>query len=234
MRWQVLGQLGKSDLRVRELAAALGLPQNLVSYHVGRLRAAGVVSAHRSSADGRDSYYTLDLSRCGELLAEAGAALHPGLADGGTAPHRGAPPRPASVLLLCSGNSSRSQMAEALLRTMSAGKVAAFSAGSRPKPVHPAAVRAMSLRGIDISAARPKSLDLYLDQRFDLVISLCDRVREVCPPFPGAARTIHWSVVDPSGVAVDSADPDAAFRATADQLETRLRFLLREIGVAPG
>src|SRR3954466_8294977 len=76
-RWQLLVELGRSDRRVGELAALVGKAQNLVSYHLGELRSAGLVSARRSSADGRDTYYRLDVARCGDLLGAAGAALHP-------------------------------------------------------------------------------------------------------------------------------------------------------------
>src|SRR5499427_7505219 len=79
LRWQLLRELAYSDRRVRELVALAGQPQNLVSYHLGQLRASGLVGARRSSFDGRDTYYHLDLARCAELLTAAGAALHPGL-----------------------------------------------------------------------------------------------------------------------------------------------------------
>src|SRR5437667_82748 len=82
VRWRLLRELARSDRQVRELTSLTGHPQPLVSYHLGRLRAAQLVSARRSSADGRDAYYTADLARCGELLAAAGRALHPALAPG--------------------------------------------------------------------------------------------------------------------------------------------------------
>src|SRR3954451_13030313 len=81
LRWRLLTELGRTDRRVGELCALAGQPQSLVSYHLRRLRDGGVVSAHRSLADGRDTYYVLELARCGQLLAGAGASLHPGLAS---------------------------------------------------------------------------------------------------------------------------------------------------------
>ncbi|SNY48743.1 arsenate reductase/protein-tyrosine-phosphatase family protein [Paractinoplanes atraurantiacus] len=218
VRWRLLSELAGSDRAVRELTALLGQPQNLVSYHLGKLRKAALVTARRSSADGRDTYYSLDLPRCSALLAGAGAALHPALS---LTP----PPTPPSysgrVLFLCTGNSARSQMAEALLRHHHGG--AAFSAGSRPKPIHPHAVAVMAARGIDLSAARPKHLDEFTGDRFDFVITLCDRVKEVCPEFPGSGRRVHWSIPEPADL--------PAFEQVADDLTARVTFLLH-LGVS--
>src|SRR6267142_560939 len=143
------------------------------------------------------SYYTVDLTRVGDLLSATGGALHPGLRL--TAPARGsAGPGTVTVLFLCTGNSARSQMAEALARARSGGAVDAYSAGSHPKPLHPNAVRVMrDEHGLDLAGHAPKHLDLFADRRFDWVISLCDRVREVCPEFPGHPETIHWSIPNP-------------------------------------
>src|SRR3954469_7779390 len=101
VRWRLLRELAASDRRVRELTAALGVPQSLASYHLGRLRRAGVVFVRRSAADGRDAYYSLDLARCVSLLSAGGAALHPGLAAASAVPIR---LRQARVLFLCTGN----------------------------------------------------------------------------------------------------------------------------------
>jgi protein-tyrosine-phosphatase len=129
------------------------------------------------------------------------------------------------VLFLCTGNSARSQMAEALCETLSHGALTAASAGSRPKPLHPGAVRVMRERGIDIAGRRSKHLDELAGHRFDYVISLCDRVREVCPDFPGAPELIHWSIPDPAR----DPDPAAALARTAAELETRIGFLIAAI-----
>lgn len=228
VRWRLLADLVRSDCTVRELTGLSEQPQSLVSYHLGKLREARVVSARRSSADGRDAYYSVDLARLGSMLSVAGGALHPGLrlafptpnADGAGA---------GRVLFLCSGNSARSQMAEALLRSRSGGRVEVLSAGSKPKAVHPNAVRVMREEyAVDLTTHRSKHLDEFSNQRFDRVITLCDRVREVCPEFPGGAEPVHWSMADPA--AEHAGDDDEAsypaFRQTAAELDTRIGFLL--------
>jgi protein-tyrosine-phosphatase/DNA-binding transcriptional ArsR family regulator len=222
LRWRLLGELAGSDRQVHELTEALGVAQNLVSYHLGQLRTGGLVTARRSSADGRDTYYHLNLARCGQLLADAGGALHPAL--------RLTPPAATvhsgrTVLFLCTGNSARSQMAEALLRKHSGGAVTAHSAGSHPKPLHPHAVTAMAEYGIDLSGARTKHLEEYAGRRFDHVITLCDKVREVCPEFPDHPVPVHWSVPDPAR------EPDGypAFQRVAVDLAARVGFLLHRV-----
>jgi protein-tyrosine-phosphatase len=232
VRWRLLRELSRSDLRVGELCARLELPQNLVSYHLGRLRAERLVSRRRSAADGRDSYYRLELDRCSELLAGAGSALHPGLQLSPAGPGkrtRAARRRRARVLFLCTGNSARSQIAEALTERLGAGVAQAWSAGSHPKPLHPGAVRVLAERGIDITGRRSKHLDEFVGERFDYVVSLCDRVREVCPEFPGHPDLIHWSVPDPAGQAGSDRGSYPAFVRTAEELATRVAFLVELI-----
>ncbi|HVM08572.1 MAG TPA: ArsR family transcriptional regulator [Acidimicrobiales bacterium] len=221
VRWQIVGELGRSDRRVGELVRLTGKPQNLVSYHLSELRRGGVVTSRRSSADGRDVYYRVDLLRCGRLLGDAAGTLHPGLArvhDGGAAKRR---TKTQKVLFLCTGNSARSQMAEALAQVRSGGVVEARSAGSHPKPLHHDAVRVMAERGIDISGWASKPLSTFERTRFDRVVTLCDKVREVCPEFPGSPTTAHWSVADPSLT--------NAFDAAADEIEERVDLLLAEL-----
>ena len=156
VRWRMLVELAASDRQVGELTVAIGEPQNLVSYHLGRLRAGGLVSAHKSSFDGRAVYYRVHLDRCGVLLADTGAALHPGLSAAPVGAPRppAAPRRPVTVLFVCKGNGTRSQIAEALLRDRTDGSVEVGSAGSHPKPIHPNAIAVLAQRGIDISGAR--------------------------------------------------------------------------------
>jgi ArsR family transcriptional regulator, arsenate/arsenite/antimonite-responsive transcriptional repressor / arsenate reductase (thioredoxin) len=223
LRWSLLGELARSDRHVRELTQLTGRPQSLVSYHLGRLRADGLVTARRSAADGRETYYSVDLTRCGELLAESGAALHPGLRLARPPLRRANGRRRAQVLFLCTGNSARSQMAEALAQRLG---VEAHSAGSHPKPLHPNAVRVMRERGIDLRGRRSKHLDEFAGRRFAYVVTLCDRVREVCPGFPGAPARAHWSMADPAAEGNDDAATYPAFERTATQLETRIPYLL--------
>jgi protein-tyrosine-phosphatase/DNA-binding transcriptional ArsR family regulator len=228
LRWELLQELGRSDRRVNELTELAGKPQNLVSYHLRELRNAGLVSSRRSSADGRDTYYRVDLDRCGRLLATTGSALHPGVRLGLLPPDPTPAPggRSPRVLFLCTGNSARSQMAEALLVERSHHTVEARSAGSHPKVLHPNAVRVMAERGIDIAGRPTKHHRRFARMHFDQVITLCDRVREVCPEFPREPTLAHWSIPDPAleGDSDDATYP--AFERTAQELETRIGFLL--------
>lgn len=132
---------------------------------------------------------------------------------------------PLSVLVLCAGNSARSQIAEALLQTRGAGRLVASSAGSHPAPrVNPYAVETLSARGIEWAGRTPQHIDAVAGRHHDLVITVCDNARDACPVLPGAA-TAHWGLSDPA----DAATPEAARRAfseTFDALERRVRALL--------
>jgi ArsR family transcriptional regulator, arsenate/arsenite/antimonite-responsive transcriptional repressor / arsenate reductase (thioredoxin) len=228
LRWQLLLELAKSDRRVRELCALVEHRQPLVSYHLGRLQAEELVERRRSAFDGRESYYRLDLARCGDLLAACGGALHPGLQLSTRPPiatRRRSRRRRGRVLFLCTGNSARSRMAEALVEQLTGGAVAAVSAGSHPKPLHANALHVMRERGIDLSG-RSRHVHEFAGERFDYVISLCDRVREVCPEFPGEPNLIHWSIPDPAREGTTDEESYPAFERTADELAGRIPFLL--------
>ena len=233
-RWQILYELARSDRRVNELTDRLGEPQNLVSYHLSVLRRAGLVSAKRSAFDGRDTYYRIEFARCADLWRSTAGALLPGLRFEATDPPpfsvrgRGRGPR-TRILFLCTGNSARSQMAEAFLRHRSNGLVDARSAGSRPKPLHPNAVRVMAERGIDISAHESKHLRRFARTRFDHVITMCDRVREVCPEFRGQPETAHWSIADPALDGASDAATLPSFARTADQIEARVSVFIAQL-----
>jgi len=230
VRWRLMRELASGDRRVRELAAAAGQPQNLVSYHLRQLRAGGLVTARRSSFDGRDTYYSLDLDGCAQALAGAASALHPGLGLVPAAdPERAAAPGTAArrrVLFVCTGNSGRSPMAEGLLLHRAGARVEAASAGIRPRPLHPDAVAVMRDRyRIDIAGHRPVPVETAARERFDYVISLCDKAREACPQFPGRPGLIHWSLPDPAAGEGGLAGYPAFERAAA-QLDARIGFLL--------
>src|SRR4051794_33536273 len=234
LRWNLLSELGRSDRRVGELVQLVGKPQNLVSYHLAELRNAGMVVGRRSSADGRDVYYRADLVRCRDLLGGAGRNLHPGLAlePPPATKVKGRRPRPR-LLFLCTGNSARSQIAEAFVQHQSGGTVEARSGGSHPKPLHPNAVRVMAERGIDITGRPTKSLTRFVRHRFDRVVTLCDKVREICPEFPGAPSAAHWSIPDPAAAGDTDEASYAAFERVADDIETRVTLLLADLETQP-
>src|ERR1700722_20536794 len=229
-------ELASGDRRGRELTAAAGQPQNLVSYHLRQLRAAGLVTARRSSFDGRDTYYRLDLDGCAQALAASVSALHPGLALPPVVPQAATAPGTArrKVLFVCTGNTGRSPMAEALLLHRAGAHAEAASAGIRPKPLHPEAAAVMLDRyRIDITGHRPTPGETVAHERLDFVLPLCDKAREHCPEFPGHPGLIHWSMPDPAAAEGDLAGYPA-FERTAAELETRIRFLLPVLqGISP-
>ncbi|HEV2802841.1 MAG TPA: arsenate reductase ArsC [Pyrinomonadaceae bacterium] len=126
------------------------------------------------------------------------------------------------VLVLCTGNSARSQMAEGLLRHDAGGRLEVFSAGTRPSRVRAEAVEALRELGIDISGQRSKSLEEFAGQAFDYVITVCDNAREECPLFPAGTQRIHWSFDDPAAAEGDEAARLSVFRRVRDEIRARL------------
>ncbi len=238
LRWKVLTALVYSDRRGRELVRLVDEPQNLVSYHLKRLREGELVHERRSSYDGRDVYYSLDLAKLQILYSAAGEALHPALSQ---APATSAEPQatgdpkgdgdglpPTRVLFLCTHNSARSQMAEAIMRQVGGSMVRVYSAGTEPSSVHPYAMGVLASMNIDASAGRSKHLDELVNERFDYIVTVCDRVRESCPVFPGDPEQMHWSFPDPAAVEGEE-EKYRAFEKTAQELTTRIHFLLNVI-----
>lgn len=127
------------------------------------------------------------------------------------------------VLILCTGNSARSQMAEGLLRDLAGDKFDVESAGTIASFVRPQAIEAMREVGIDISGHRSKSLDEFRDQEFDYVITVCDNAAENCPVFPGRAERIHWSFDDPADASGTDDEKLAVFRRVREEISARLR-----------
>lgn len=139
-----------------------------------------------------------------------------------------------SVLILCTGNSCRSQMAEALWNDLAGGEWQAFSAGSRPAGyVHPSAVKVLAELGLDLSRNRSKHLDEFRDRPFDLVVTVCDNARESCPVFPGAKRLAHWPFPDPAEAEGSEEEKLAVFRAVRDAIRERIRAFLQSESAPP-
>jgi arsenate reductase (thioredoxin) len=130
------------------------------------------------------------------------------------------------VLFICWHNSARSQMAEGFLRAFGGDRFEACSAGIKTAPVRPEAIEAMREIGIDISRQHSKTLELYGDQPFDWLITVCDDAYQSCPAFPGVERTLHWSIEDPAKVEGNEQERMRAFRRARDDLRGRIRMFL--------
>lgn len=218
-RLLLLRALRYSDHLVGELVEQTQLPQNLISYHLGVLRQAGLVQLHKSDADGRATYYGVDLAALTALYRRVGAELALPVA-----------PRPEAlpamtVVFLCRANSARSQIAEGWLRAMSGGRITVRSAGTEPTQLQPLAEQVMAEVGIDIGHHQAKHVDSLAHLAPDVVVTVCDIAREQCAVWRMAARRIHWSIPDPAGVA----DPDErlrAFRSVRDELRQRVAGMI--------
>ncbi len=131
------------------------------------------------------------------------------------------------VLILCTGNSCRSQMAEGIWNALAGDQWVAFSAGSSPSGfVHPLAIEVMHEIGIDISANRSQHIDEFAHESFDLVVTVCDNAKEACPAFPGATQIQHWPFDDPAGTSVTGGDQLASFRRVCDEIMKTIRAYL--------
>ena len=127
------------------------------------------------------------------------------------------------VLILCTGNSARSQMAEGLLRHDAGNVYEVFSAGTKPSHVRPEAITVMREVGIDISGHRSKSVDEFAGQDFNYVITVCDNAKQSCPVFPAKTKRVHWSIADPAAVQGSQGEALTAFRRVRDELRARLQ-----------
>lgn len=136
------------------------------------------------------------------------------------------PGSPIRVIFVCTGNSARSQMAEALLRQDGGDRFEVVSAGVNPRGVHPLTIEALARVGIDITGARSKPVGEFLGQRFDYVITVCDKARATCPVFPGGSETLHWGVEDPVEVEGTDAQRRAAFDAALRELAVRIHTFM--------
>jgi len=132
------------------------------------------------------------------------------------------------ILVLCTGNSARSQMGEGLFRAEGGGAFEVFSAGTRPSSVRPEAIAVMKEIGIDISGQRSKSVGEFSDQLMDYVVTVCDNARDSCPVFPAGSERIHWSFEDPVSVQGSEQERLAAFRRIRDQIHERVKTFFRD------
>ena len=166
----------------------------------------------------------LDLDRLeGELIDLELTIAAAGRAAKAPREDRTVPDSPIRVLFVCTGNSARSQIAEALLERIGGADFDVESAGTEPRGVNPYAVRALAARGIDWSTAESKPVERFLNDRFDYVITVCDRARQSCPVFPGDHNSLHWGLDDPAEVEGSDEVKLAAFERTANELTQRLR-----------
>jgi thioredoxin type arsenate reductase len=145
-------------------------------------------------------------------------AVGDGVADAGE--------RPIRVIFVCTGNSARSQMAEALLRHDGGSRFDVVSAGVSPRGVHPMTIKALAKVGIDITRARSKSVGEFLGQQFDYVITVCDRARATCPVFPGGSETLHWGIDDPVEAEGTEAERLAAFDRVLREVSARIHAFM--------
>ena len=135
--------------------------------------------------------------------------------------------KPVRVLILCTGNSARSQMAEGLLREMGGYRFEVASAGVAPSFVRPEAIAVMREVDVDISGHKSKSVDEFTNREFDYVITVCDNANEQCPIFPGKTSRIHWSFDDPAAAKGDDEQRLAVFRRVRDEIRQRLQLFVR-------
>lgn len=210
-----------------ELVEEVDERQNLVSYHLGLLRRAGLVLERRSSLDSRDVYYSLNLGGLRGGLDQALSSLHPALR---IPPPEARPPivegpRQRRLLFVCTGNSARSQLAEAIARKLARGSVEVLSAGPQPTVVHPVALAVLKELGLPADGLRSKGIE-QVRGKFDFVVTLCDVARENCSPFAGRPELVHWSLPDPVRPGASGRDLLPAFRRTASELRLRITLLL--------
>lgn len=230
-RLRVYALLSMGPMSVGDLGITLGLSQALVSHHLAVLKAAGLIVDYRSPSDARVVIYSIDKSRLRDLYGELSLILDP-IRAFDPRPSLPDPMRrttmsgPIRVLFLCTGNSARSQMSEALLREKGEGLFEAVSAGTHPKGLHPLTIKVMDERGIDVRDQRSKDVTEFLTDTFDYVITVCDRANEECPVFPGDYERIHWSFEDPAAATGSEERQLEVFRRVRIAIENRIALFI--------
>lgn len=231
-----------------EIGDRLKLPMNLISHHLKVLRDAGLVDAERDPADARWVYYSINKLALAQLHEQLDTFLDPRRIQPRSptcgpriVSRRNGADSAANILsrvgtentmkrrtlFLCTGNSARSQMAEALVNHLHGREWQAFSAGTHPTGyVHPGAIAAMKEIGVDISSTRSKSMDEFRDAAFDLIVTVCDDAAEECPVWLGQGRRVHLGFPDPAKVSGSEEEVLVAFRSIRDDIARKLPKLL--------
>lgn len=236
-RLRILCLLSAGELRVCDLMQLLSAPQSTLSRHMGRLRRAGLVNDRR---DGKWVHYILaDESIPGEIVALIGSLkqISPYDEDDKRLKahrrekknHRGGTISMIRVLVLCTGNSCRSQIAEGFLRHYAGKSIEVRSAGIENHGVNPTAIRVMSEIGIDISGHTSNNLSEYMREQFDYVITVCDNAAKRCPVFSGQVTRLHWPFDDPAEASGSKEEVLVEFRRIRDMIGARAKEWLAGI-----
>jgi ArsR family transcriptional regulator, arsenate/arsenite/antimonite-responsive transcriptional repressor / arsenate reductase (thioredoxin) len=200
-RLAIISLLSTGPILVGDICNTSGLPLTLVSQHLRVLRESGMVQAERDSNDARAVWYSLNPQRIKEIQTVLSMVFDMTKIVDRRIPEVKQSPNLTRekfrVLFLCSGNSARSQMAEALLQHYGTGLIEARSAGTHPREVHPLTIKVLTEIGIDTTGLKAKHYSVFSRESFRYVITVCDRANEECPDFNGNYQRIHWSIVDP-------------------------------------
>jgi protein-tyrosine-phosphatase len=200
-RLTIIALLSTGPMLVGDICIASGLPLTLVSQHLRVLRESGMVWAKRDGKDARAVWYSLNPERIKEIQTALSMVFDMAkMVDRRIFETKQSPElfrEKFRVLFLCSGNSARSQMAEALLQHYGSGLMEARSAGTHPREVHPLTIKVLSEIGIDTTGLKAKHYSVFGQESFRYVITVCDRANEECPDFHGDYQRIHWSIADP-------------------------------------
>ncbi|HBE79901.1 MAG TPA: hypothetical protein DDW65_19300 [Firmicutes bacterium] len=229
-RLAIISLLSAGSMLVGDICNASGLPLTLVSQHLRVLRMSGMVQAERDNKDARAVWYSLNPQRIKEIQSALSMVF-----DMTKIVDRRIPETKQSlnltrekfrVLFLCSGNSARSQIAEALLQHYGTGLIEARSAGTHPREVHPLTIKVLAEIGLDTTGLKTKHYSVFNQESFRYVITVCDRANEECPDFSGDYQRIHWSIVDP---VMDRNEDELinAFKRTRQELSARIDLFVQ-------
>ena len=231
-RQAIVRLLALSDRRAGEIGALIRLPPNAVSYHLKQLRAIGLLRDRRSSADARDMYYQLDIGRLHALYAAAGDALYPGIAASTQlAQPTSNQTRHPGFRNPCVSSFSAPITARArkwrrqFCARWAATRWRRSALGAYPPRCIPRRLRRCGRSGLTRQGSTAKSMEQFIGEPLDYIITVCDRVRDICPSFPGDPAQAHWSIADPA-VVEDPERRAKAFREVLSELRVRIRYLL--------